>query len=246
LNQSIFFTAMATAAFITGLSKGGLGGGLGFLITPLLALVIPLDQAIGLMLPVLIFADVFALAAHWRGWERGLVGLLLVGGVIGVSLATFFIKNISVEVLQKVLGGIALGFVVIRLIERWFIGTLNRGANRWVGVFAGTAAGFTSTLAHAGGPPITIFLLMQNMEPTQFVATLILYFAVLNWIKVPYYLSVGLLNISMIFKLIWVTPFVPMGVWIGKRLVNRIDRVIFERIVYVLLALSGTLLLLGL
>ena len=75
----IFYIVTGIAAFIIGLAKGGLAGTLGTLATPLMALVIPPDQVVGLVLPMLMFTDVFAVAAHWRKWQGRLVMLLLPG-----------------------------------------------------------------------------------------------------------------------------------------------------------------------
>ena len=74
------------ACFLIGLSKGGLGGSLGGLVTPLMALVMPINQALGMMSPVLMIGDIFAIGAHWRGWNTKLLWTLLTGAIIGVGL----------------------------------------------------------------------------------------------------------------------------------------------------------------
>jgi hypothetical protein len=239
----IYYSVMALAAFLTGISKGGLGGMMGALITPMVALVIPVNQAIGLLLPVIIFGDMFALAAHWRKWSGRLVGLLIPGGLIGITIGTFVLTNVSAAFLQHLLGVIVCLFVGYRLVESRVLKALSYQTKNWHGWVAGTLAGFTSTLAHAGGPLIAIYLLMQNIAPPVFVATSLLFFAVMNLIKVPYYYQAGLLDITALAQVIWLAPLVPLGVWVGKRLATRVDRIIFERIILVLLAISGVLLL---
>ncbi len=242
-NLILYYTTMALAAFLTGVSKGGLGGMMGALITPMVALVIPVDQAIGLLLPVIILGDVFALGAHWRRWNGRLVGLLIPGGLIGITLGTFVLTNISALLLQRILGVLVFLFVGYRLAENKVLKTLSYQTQNWHGWVAGGLAGFTSTLAHAGGPLIAIYLLIQNIPPPVFIATSLLFFAVTNLIKVPFYYQAGLIDMAVLAQVVWLAPLVPLGVWVGKRLAMRVDRTVYERIILVLLVISGVLLL---
>ena len=240
---TIVLITAGVSTFLIGLSKGGLGGMAGPLITALMALVIPADQVLGLVLPLLIAGDIFAVSAHWKNWERRLVLLLIPGAVVGVTAATFFLTRVSAEVLQRALAIIILIFIVIKLIESALSSSKIRGAGGWIGTIAGAVAGFTSTLAHAGGPPVTIYLLTQNLKPTTFVATSALFFMALNWIKVPYYLYAKLFDIDLIIRFLWLLPLLPAGVWTGKLLVQRVGRRPFEIAIYILLTVSAFLLL---
>jgi uncharacterized protein len=235
--------AVALACFLTGLSKAGLGGTLGFLITPMLALVMPLNKAVGLMLPILILGDMFTLAVYWRRWEVRFLWILLFGAIIGVTLATLVLTNFPLAALRKGLGLLVLIFVAYRLLERRVLKVLTYQPRRWHGVLAGSLAGFTSTLAHAGGPPISIYLLLQNLSPATFIATSVLFFAVLNWIKVPYYYAAGLFDFRLLTQIIWLIPLLPLGVWTGRRLLKRMKKDVFEKVILVLLLVSGFLLL---
>ncbi len=112
----------------------------------------------------------------------------------------------------------------------------------WHGLLGGGIAGFTSTLTHTGGPPISIYLLMQNISPRVFVATLALFFMVLNWIKAPSYYLIGLFNFTVLWQIVWFLPLLPLTVWLGKRFAGKIDKVMFNKIIIVLLAILGMLL----
>jgi uncharacterized membrane protein YfcA len=240
----VFYLVLGLAFFLVGLSKGGLGGTMGFLITPLAALVMPLSQAVGLLLPILMLGDVFTLAAYWGRWERRHVLILLVGGVIGVTLATFILTSVSPVALKRGLGLLVLAFSAYRLFEQRLLKNLAYTARSWHAILAGSVAGFTSTLAHAGGPPITIYLLMQKgLPPDVFIATSALFFALLNWIKVPYYFVAGLFDFRLLLQLVWLMPLTPLGVWVGRKLVTRIDKRLFDRVILGLLLVSGILLL---
>lgn len=240
---TITLVLVAIAGFLTGLSKGGLGGMMGALITTMLALVLPIDKVIGMMLPILMLGDVFAVAAHWGNWQRKLILSLLPGALLGVTMGTFVITNVSVSALRTALGMIVLIFVLYRLIEGQVTQKIKYQAKWWHALLAGGLAGFTSTLAHAGGPPITIFLLLQDLAPPVFVATAALFFAALNWIKVPYYFYAGLFDFDLLVQIIWLAPSVPLGVWVGRWLSRRVEKKVFEQILLVLLTVSALFLL---
>ncbi len=234
---------VALAAFLTGLSKGGLGGMLGALVTALLALVMPLDQAVALALPILMFGDVFAVAAHWRRWERRIIFLLLPGALIGVALGTYVLTNVPATVLRRALGVLIILFISYRLMERRILTSLRYSPRPWHGLAAGGLSAFGSTLANAGGPPISIYLLLQDLAPAVFAATAALYFAVLNWVKVPYYYYAGIFHLELLLRTIWLAPLVPLGVWIGRQAVQKVDKARFEWVVLALLTISALLLL---
>jgi len=109
----IFYIMVAVIAFMIGLAKGGLGCTLGALATPLLVLV----KVIGLILPILMLADIFAVSFHWRRWNSKLVLLLIPGAIVGVTIGTFFITNAPTETLRTTLGVIVLIFSLYKILE---------------------------------------------------------------------------------------------------------------------------------
>jgi uncharacterized protein len=243
-NTFAFYLMTALVGLLIGISKGGLGGLMGALATPLMALVMPPQQVVGLLLPLLMFADVFAVASYWKRWHFRLVLLMLPGAVIGVTLGTYFIKNAPTELLRNVLAVIVLIFAAYKLLENRLALLKNYQPHNWHGWLAGTLAGFSSTLAHAGGPPVAIYLMIQKLEPVAFNATTVLFFAILNWVKVPYYAYAGLFDFDRLFKVIWLLPVIPLGVWIGRWAVGKINRLWFERIIVVALLITAVMLLL--
>lgn len=239
------FIVGSIVALAIGLSKGGLGGTLGAIATPLMALVLPGDQVVGLLLPILIFADIFALAFHWRRWDKKLVLLLLPGAVIGVTIGTYFITNVPTETLRRLLGVIVLFFAFYKLFEKQLLSRLPYHPKDWHGVFAGTVAGFSSALAHVGGPPISIYLLLQNVTPRVFIATNALFFAILNWIKVPYYFYADLFDFGLLWQMAWMLPLVALGVWIGRWGADKVNSQTYEKIILILLIISALMLIIA-
>jgi uncharacterized membrane protein YfcA len=242
-NSSIFFWMVALVALLIGFSKGGLGGTLGGLATPLMALVMPANQAIGLLLPILMIADAFAVASHWKRWDWRLIILLMPGAVLGVTIGTFFITNAPTGELKMVLGIIVLLFALYKLFEARLFSTLAYEAKDWHGILVGTVAGFSSALAHTGGPPVSIYLLMRRVPTHIFNATSALFFAILNLVKVPYYIYAHLFDFQQMRGLIWLLPLLPLGVWGGKWAANKIRREVFEKVIVVILAVTALLLI---
>jgi uncharacterized membrane protein YfcA len=233
----------ALVAFLIGLSKGGLGGTAGALATPLMALVLPPEAVIGLILPILMLADIFAVALHWGGWNKKLILLLLPGAIIGITIGTFFITNAPTETLRTLLGIIVLLFALFKVFEKRILNIFTYQPRNWHGLVAGVITGFSSALAHTGGPPVSIYLLMQKVTPAVFIATSALFFFIVNWIKVPYYAYAGLFDWVELRRIIWVLPLVPLGVWTGRWLAYRINRQTFENIIVILLFINGVLLI---
>ena len=244
-NPAVFLLMLVAVIFLISLSKGGLGGMAGSLATPLMALVMPVNQVLGLILPFMLLADVFAIALHWRKWNGRLVWLMIPGAVIGVTVGTFFIANVSTDALKIGLAVIALVFVVYKLIEKHLLATIKYTGQPWHGWLAGTTAGFASSLAHSGGPPISIYLMLLEVPPAVFLGSSVLFFAILNWIKVPYYLYIHLFNFQLLRQIVWVFPIVPLGAWLGRWLVTKVSKSIFDNLILVLLLITALLLIFG-
>ena len=242
--EILFYLVTGFVFFIIGLAKGGMGGTLGTLATPILALILSTDQVIGLLLPFLIVADMFALAFHWRRWDRRHIIILLPGAVVGITIGTLFITNAPTELLRTVLGVIILIFAVYKLFEKNLFSRLVYKPRTWHGVLAGTVSGFSSSLAHTGSPPVSVYLLLQDVTPRVFIATSVLFFAIINIIKVPYYLYAGLFDPDLISQVLWLLPLIPLGVWLGKWGADKVSKEVFDLVILIVLILSALLLIL--
>ncbi len=242
-SAAIILLVVAAVTFLIGLSKGGLGGTAGALATPMLALVMPADKVIGLVLPILMLADIFAVALHWGHWNRKLVFLLIPGAIVGVTIGTVLITNAPTETLRTLLGIIVLIFALYKIFEKRILRKLEYKSRDWHGLVAGTITGFSAALAHNGGPPVSIYLLMQDVTPRVFIATSALFFFILNWIKVPYYHYADLFDFGLLWQIAWILPLVPLGVVTGRWLGSRFDATTYENIIVVLLLINALVLI---
>jgi uncharacterized membrane protein YfcA len=148
---------IAFLGFMIGLAKGGYGG-LGVLLTPILSLVLPVASAVGVLLPMLMVGDVFALRMYWKEWDTELVKRMLPLGIVGALVGTFLLSWLPSNVLR-----IALGiFVLIVVVYKYAsdrIKAMQYQPRRWHASLAGLLAGVASGMFNAGGPPFNSYLL---------------------------------------------------------------------------------------
>jgi len=232
---------IAILGLLIGVSKGGLGG-LGVLLTPLLALVLPVASAVGVLLPMLMVGDVFALSMYWKEWDSDLVKRMLPAGIVGAIAGTFLLSWLPPDGLRIILGC----FVLMVVIYKWVsdrIQTIRYEARPWHGPLAGLLAGLASGMFNSGGPPFNSYLLLRKVNARPFIATSAIYFAVLNLVKMPGFLYTGVLDLSLLLSLWWVFLFIPLGIWVARVTLTRVSPLLFERIIIILLIFSSLWLL---
>lgn len=230
-------------AFLIGLSKAGFATGLGMLTTPLVATAVPAREAIGIILPLLCFADLLTLSAFWKKWDMALIRFPLLGSVLGVAVAMTFVSSISDRFLKNSIGATALVLTVLLIIRNiWYPSRVYR-PSAWEGVLLGVAAGFSSTISHGAGPIMAIFLMAQKTEKGAFVASNAIFFTLLNLFKVLPYLYSGLITTETLAKDLRYIPFIPAGVLVGWLANRALPQKAFEYLVYVLLIVTSLQLL---
>jgi hypothetical protein len=240
----LVYVVLAVAALMIGMGKGGLGVAFGALATPLLALVLPVTQVLPLILVIQMVADVFAVGAHWKRWDSRLVKLLIPGAIVGVAIGTLFITRVSAQTLRTTLAIVILLFAAYKLVEKRLLRGVTYRPRGWHSLVAGGISGFASAVANNGGPPVTIYLLMYDLQPRVFIGTTALFFLILNYIKLPFYFAADLFNWQQLASIVWVLPLAPMGVWIGRAFVLRANKELYDRVILMFLALSALLVLL--
>ncbi len=247
-----FLVLGCLAAMLVSVAKGGFGGSIGLLAGPIMIYACGGNArfALGLMLPLLIACDQVSLASWWRKWNLRSVLLLLPGAVVGIALGTAALwgfgqldsggqKQATNAWIQMGMGAIALGFVVLQAIRSLRTKPAAFRPVFWQGALIGTTAGFTSTLAHAAGPIVTMYMLPQRMPKGRYVATTVLYYWIGNLMKLPSYIALGLLGADSLRAAGVLAPAVVAGTLLGIFLHRRLGKRPFTGIVYVLLTLAG-------
>jgi uncharacterized membrane protein YfcA len=238
-----FYLIVLLVGLLIGLSKGGMGAVLVVLTTPLLSLVMPVQSAISLALPLLLIADGFALWVFWRKWDLYYVRLMLIPGAVGVAIGSIILALLPDFTLRRILGLFTLVFILYRLFASRLTALTYR-SRTWHGYAAGAASGLGSALANTGAPPFTAYMLLQRVPPLAFAGTTTLFFAIINALKLPGLLVTGIFDFEQFLATLWVLPTIPLGVFLGRWLIARINPVTFERLLLVLLTLATALLLL--
>jgi uncharacterized membrane protein YfcA len=237
-----FLAAALPAVFINGVSKGGFASGLGVVSVPLIALTVPVAEAAAIMLPILCIMDLAALWTYRRSWDRENMSIMLPAGLVGLVLGSLSFGYVSEAGLKLVLGTVAVGFV----LYHW-TGAARQLAkarpSRLKGYFWCCVAGYTSTVAHAGGPPMSIYLLPQRMEKALLAGTAVVFFAVLNYIKLVPYFWLGLFDARNLATSAALIPVGLLGIFAGVWVRKRIPEALFYRLCYSFLLLTGCKLL---
>jgi uncharacterized membrane protein YfcA len=228
------------AVILTGISKGGLGGGAGGAATPLIALVISPVQAAAIMLPVLCVMDLAGIKAYIGRWDRRIMRIIIPAGLIGCAIGTATFQLLNDNVIRILLGAIALGFLAYNFKPRTVALAPPSDRQGW---FWATLSGLTSFVAHSGGPPMMVYLLPQRLEKAVFVGTSLVFFASMNYAKILPYLWLGLFDLRNLATSLVLIPVGVAGTYAGVWLQKRLKPVHFYRVVYLLLFLSGSKLL---
>lgn len=224
-----------------GISKSGFGAGFGSLAVPLMALSVTVPQAAAILMPVLLLVDLLGLAAFRRNFDRGLLKFLIPFGLIGTAVGALLFTVLNAHVVAGIVGGCTLLFLAQRLV---FPPRANSPPPpKWAGALLTLTAGFTSFVAHAGGPPLNAYVIPMRLTPLVFTATMAMFYFVINLSKWVPYAWLGLLNIQNMSTSLVLLPIAPIGVWIGIRIAKRINPLLFYRLIYTGMFLTGTKLL---
>lgn len=242
LNFDLWFFALAIPAVVfAGISKGGFGSGAAFAATPILALVLEPAAALGLMLPLLMLIDLATLGPYWRQWDTATARRLILGALPGVALGAMLYRLADPDLFRLLIGGIALAFVAWQLSVRLrLVRSRARPFPTAAGGLAGLAAGFTSFVSHAGGPPVAVYMLAQGLGKTAFQATTVLTFWVINILKFFPYAFMGIFTWDTAKADLMLAPFALIGAWLGVRAHRLVPERLFFAITYVLLVLAGS------
>lgn len=235
-----FFAVAGPAVMFAGVSKGGFGSGAAFAGASILALVVAPGLALGVMLPMLMLIDVATLGPYWRKWRWPETRLLILGALPGVVLGAALYRVADADVFRVLIGVISLAFVAWQVgrARGWIVAT-SRPLGQGAGAVAGLLAGFTSFVSHAGGPPAAVYLLSRGMTKTEYQASTVLLFWVINVAKFVPYAFLGMFTLQTGLANLALAPFALAGAWIGVKAHRLVPERAFFALTYVLLVVTG-------
>jgi uncharacterized protein len=239
ISPALYFTCVGLAVLITGVSKSGFGGSTFIAAVPLMATVMPTRHMLGIMLPMLIAADVLSNLHFIRAWNWRFLRPMLAGALVGIVIGTAVLFSLQQTaqatidtVLSILIGSICLLFVVVQVytLTGRKVPTLPAGRGSSLGV--GVTCGVVSTLSHTAGPIATLYLLHARLEKRILVGSLLLFFIIVNVAKVPTYVYLGIINGSTLRDSIWFIPLLPVGTLAGAWMHKHLKETPFLIIMY--------------
>lgn len=230
-------------AIMVGITKTGIPG-FGILVVPLMASVLPARSSVGVLLGILILADLFAIVYHRRNARWGHVLRLLPAAFAGIVAGYFGLKVVNDQQLKPIIGGIVL---VMLGVNYWW--TRAKGQDTpvptqwWFAVGLGFLAGVTTMMANAAGPIMIIYLLAMRLPKVEFVGTGAWFFFVINWLKVPFSANLELMTAESVKLDLIMLPFIAAGAVAGILVLKRIPQKTFTAVVQLLAAAAAIKLL---
>ena len=232
--ELIGWIVVALCAIMVGISKTGIPG-LGILVVPLMASVLPARSSVGVLLGILILADLFAAVYHrYNAQWRHLFRLLPIA-FAGIIVGYFGLKYVSDQQLKPIIGGIVLAMLGLNY---WRARTGGKDAQIptqwWFAAGLGFLAGVTTMMANAAGPVMIIYLLAMRLEKVKFVGTAAWFFFVVNWLKVPFSTRLQMMTVESVKLDLLMLPFIAVGAFIGIFALKRIPQKAFNIVVQIL------------
>ncbi len=237
------WAVLFVGAFLIGLSKTGIVG-MGVFAVAVFALVLPPKDSVGIVLPVLMTADLVAVSLYRRNGNWAHLLRLFPWTALGVIIGFIALGYISSQQVGPLIGAILLILVILQVWRN-----RNAGANQnvphawWFRMGVGIAAGFTTMVANASGTIMTLYLLAMALPKIEFLGTAAWFFFILNWFKVPFSMQLGMINVNSLPLDVAVAPVAIAGAVFGRRLVQHIDQKLFENLMIVFTFLAALKLL---
>jgi hypothetical protein len=242
--------ALAVAAVGVGFAKTAIGG-VASVSVALFATVLPARESTGALLPLLLVGDVIAVTIYRRHADWPALLRLFPSVAVGVLVGVAFVARVDDTAMRRMIGSVLLVLVLVHLGQRWhrrdqdpevLREDQHRRRHATALVF-GVLAGFTTMVANAGGPVMSIYLLSAGLGMLGFLGTSAWFFFAVNLFKVPFSVGLDLISVESLILDLWLIPAVVVGAFLGRSVIHRVDQGRFEVLVLVFVVLSSAYLL---
>lgn len=236
-------------ALLVGLGKGGLPG-VGNFTVVLFALTFDAKLSVGLLLPILISADVVAVVLYRKHVAWNHLGRLMPWMVVGVLAGYAIFDRLESADVETLIGVTVLAMTVLQIYRRWAASRRTESAedrlpdSRWFSAGMGVTAGFATMTANAAGPVGQLYLLSVGLPKMVFIGTAAWTFFLINLFKVPLQIELGILNFDSIGVSAVLMPLAVGGALIAPRVVHRISEVWFVRLIWAFILVATVKMLL--
>ena len=235
----LFLLCVVPAIILYGIAKSGLGGSMTLISIPLMTVVMPLGQALAIVLPILILSDMVAVYKFRKNFDSETLKLLIPGAAIGIFIASITFTYFSESLLKFIIG--IMGFLFAGhyfLFKEKII--IPKKKSFLKGGLSSVISGFTSFCVHAGGTPLSVYLLPLRMKKEIYVGTRIIFFTCVNLIKLPFYINLSIVTLESFKKSLVFFPLALIGIGIGYQILKVIKESLFYNIIYILILISSS------
>lgn len=241
----IHWIVAIVAAILLGFSKTGFPS-LGIFVVAIMASIFPTKESVGIVLPMLIMADLIAVAYYRRSviWKH--LFTLIPWVLIGIIGGFFVLKYIDNDALSILIGALILALILLHFTKDKIEAKLQirYSQSPYFYNLLGVLAGFTTMIGNAAGAIMAIYLFSRGSQKNEFIGTNAWFFFFVNIIKVPFSASIGLITGTTLLFNMWMLPAIVVGAWLGIKILPKVPQRYFQTIILVLAALGGIRLIL--
>lgn len=231
---------------LAGFAKTAIGG-LGAVAVALVAGVMPARESTAALLLLLLVGDVMAVSLYRHDCDWSLLRHLVPAVLPGLILGSVVLAVVDDSTMRIGLGVILLLLVIAQLLTRRRVPESgppeDRAWPRWATAGTGVAAGFTTMVANAAGPVMTLYLVAQGVDKRRFLGTAAWFFLGVNLAKLPFSIGLGLVHRDMLVNTVVLAPLVMSGGLAGLLVVRRMGQRSFDFAVLVASCVSAAALL---
>ncbi len=239
--STITLIYFAVAAFIVGFTKTSVGG-MGILAVLLMALAFPGKASPGILLPMLIIADIFAVIYYRRSCQWNVIIKIFPLTAIGVFIGYFLVDIIAQDVFEKSLGILILAMLTLSFVLEKYGNRLSN-SKIFIGI-TGIAAGIATMMGNAAGPIFGIYLLQMGLPKKQFVGTRSWFFLLINIFKLPFSANLGLISFETLKLNAISIPIISLGAYCGYAFLKMINLDTFKWLIRIAVLIAAIRLIL--